>query len=130
MKKYILTEVADLPGDLPGLVAASVLGDRIERSLTTPNDPFKAMMLQAREAFIANQLVLLDADLTSAAGIERARCAQAEAKRYVDMVHWISEALEASGAAEEQMIAEEEDPGVEELKDQLYGSRAKPAPDE
>lgn len=129
MQIYVKEEAAHIESDLPALIAAAELGDRIEKHLTDPKSPFSMMLDRARDEFIAATQALLDADLTTIDGIEQARSLQAKAQRYRDMCAWITDALEAREAAAEAIDDEEEDPAVEELKDQLNGNRSKPAPD-
>ncbi|MEN6302261.1 MAG: hypothetical protein ABFD96_06010 [Armatimonadia bacterium] len=129
MRIYVTEEAAHIDSDLPALIAAAELGDRIERHLRDPKSPFSMMLDRAREEFIAATSALLDADLTTVEGIELARSQQAKALRYKDMCAWITDALEAREAAAEAIDDEEEDPAVEQLKDQLYGNRSKPASD-
>lgn len=129
MKIYVSEEAAHIESDLPALIAAAELGDRIERHLLNPKDPFSMMLDRAREEFMAATQALLDADLTTVEGIEQARSLQAKALRYRDMCAWITDALEAREAAVEALDGDEEDPAVEELKDMLNGNRSKPASD-
>lgn len=129
MKIYVAEEAAHIESDLPALIAAAELGDRIERHLRDPKDPLSMFLDRARDEFIAATHALLDADLTTVEGIELARSQQATALRYRDMCKWITDALEAREAAAEAIDGEEEDAAVEELKDQLNGNRSKPAPD-
>lgn len=129
MKIYVTEEAAHIESDLPALIAAAELGDRIERHLLDPKDPFTLMLDRARDEFIAATQALLDADLTTVEGIEQARSLQAKALRYRDMCAWITDALENREAAVEALDGEEEDAAVEQLKDMLYGSRSKPASD-
>lgn len=129
MKIYVTEEAAHIESDLPALIAAAELGDRIERHLLNPKDPFSMMLDRARDEFIAANHALLEADLTTVEGIEQARSLQATALRYKNMCAWITDALEAREAAAEALDGEEEDAAVEQLKDQLNGNRSKPAPD-
>lgn len=129
MKIYNAEEAAHIESDLQSLIAAAELGDRIERHLTNPKDPFTMFLDRAREEFIAASSALLDADLNTISGIEQAKSLQARALRYRDMCAWISDALEAREAAVEAINDEEEDAAVEQLKDMMNGNRAKPAPD-
>lgn len=129
MKIYVSEEAAHIESDLPALIAAAELGDRIERHLSNPKDPFSMMLDRARQEFIAATHALLDADLTTVEGIEQARSLQAKALRYKDMCAWITDALEAREAAVEALDGEEEDAAVEQLKDLINGNRSKPAPD-
>lgn len=129
MKIYVSEEAAHIESDLPALIAAAELGDRIERHLLNPKDPFTMMLDRARDDFIAASQALLEADLHTSSGIEQARRLQAQALRYRDMCAWITDALEAREAAAEAIDGEEEEAAVEELKDLLNAGRAKPAPD-
>ena len=129
MKIYVAEEAAHIESDLPALIAAAELGDRIEKHLLDPQDPFSMMLDRAREEFIAATHALLGADLTTVEGIEQARSLQATALRYRDMCAWITDALEAREAAAEAIDDEVEEPAVEQLKDQINGNRSKPAPD-
>ena len=129
MKVYVKEEAAHIESDLPALIAAAVLGDRIEKYLTDPKSPFCMMLDRARDEFLAATEALLNADLTTVDGIEQARSLQATALRYRDMCSWISDALEARAAAVEAIDGEEEEPAVEQLKDMLNANRSKPAPD-
>jgi hypothetical protein len=129
MKIYVVEEAAHIESDLPALIAAAELGDRIERHLLDPKDPFSMMLDRARDEFLAATQALLDADLTTVEGIEQARSLQAKALRYRDMCAWITDALENREAAAEALDGEEEDAAVEELKDKLNGNRSKPASD-
>lgn len=129
MKIYVAEEAAHIESDLPALIAAAELGDRIERHLLDPKDPFTMMLDRARDEFIAATHALLEADLTTGPGIEQARSLQAAAQRYRDMCAWITDALENRAAATEAIDSEVEEPAVEQLKDQLNGNRSKPAPD-
>lgn len=129
MKIYVVEEAAHIESDLPALIAAAELGDRIERHLLDPKDPFSMMLDRARDDFIAATQALLDADLTTIDGIEQARSLQAKALRYRDMCAWITDALENREAAVEALDGEEEDAAVEELKDMINVNRSKPAPD-
>lgn len=128
MKKYVMTAAAHVEGDTESLIAMAVLGDNIERALLDRTNPFCMLLDQARDAFLANTILFLDADLHTTAGIELARSQQAEARRYRDMCRWIDDALQKR--AEAHMTAEDEmeDFVTDDLKEQLYGSRAKPAP--
>ena len=129
MKIYVTEEAAHIDSDLGPLIAAAELGDRIERHLLDPKSPFSMMLDRARDDFIAATLALLDADFATRDGIEQARSLQAEARRYRVMCAYITDALENREAAVEALEGEEEDAAVEELKDLLNASRAKPAPD-
>jgi hypothetical protein len=129
MKIYVVEEAAHIESDIPALIAAAELGDRIERHLLDPKDPFSMMLDRARDEFLAANQALLDADLTTVEGIEQARSLQAKALRYRDMCAWITDALENREAAAEALDGEEEDAAVEELKDMLNGNRSKPASD-
>lgn len=129
MKIYVAEEAAHIESDLPALIAAAELGDRIERHLLDSKNPFTLMLDRARDEFIAATQALLDADLTTVEGIEQARSLQAKALRYRDMCAWITDALEAREAAAEAIDDEEEDAAVEELKDMLNANRSKPASD-
>ncbi len=129
MKIYVAEEAAHIESDLPSLIAAAELGDRIERHLLDPKDPFSLMLDRARDEFIAATQALLDVDLHTSDGVEQARSLQATAKRYRDMCAWITDALEERAAAVEELDGEEEEPAVEQLKDMLNGNRSKPAPD-
>lgn len=130
MKIYVTEEAAHLERDLAALIAAAELGDRIEKRLLDPKDPFAMLLDRARSDFMVAVQILINADLESNDGIFEARRAQAQAVRYRDMCQWITDALEEAGGAVEAMAAEaDEDPAVEQLKDQLNGNRAKPAPD-
>lgn len=129
MKIYVAEEAAHIESDLPSLIAAAELGDRIERHLLDPKDPFSMMLDRARDEFIAATQALLEADLQTSSGLEQARRLQAQALRYRDMCAWITDALEEREAAAEAIDGEEEEPAVEELKDILNGNRSKPAPD-
>ena len=129
MKIYVSEEAAHIESDLPALIAAAELGDRIERHLLDPKDPFTLMLDRARDEFMAATQALLDADLTTVEGIEQARSLQAKALRYRDMCAWITDALENREAAAEAINGEEEDAAVEQLKDMLHGNRSKPASD-
>lgn len=129
MKIYIADEAAHTESDLGPLIAAAELGDNIERALTDANSPFSMMLDRARDEFLAATHALLDADLHTSSGLEQARSLQATAQRYRDMCIWITQALEARADAVDDLNGEEEDAAVEELKDILDASRAKPAPD-
>lgn len=126
----------DLPfdEDLPELVAAVVLGEKIERALTDITSPFSMMIAKARAEFIEATLSLIDADkvdLSTANGVAQARSLQAKAHRYLTMCRWISEANADADEAETQIeeADAEGEPAIEELKEQFHGKRAKPAPD-
>lgn len=129
MKIYVAEEAAHIESDLAPLIAAAELGDRIEKYLLDPKNPFAMMLDRARDDFIAATQALLDVDLATRDGIEQARSLQAQAKRYRDMCRYITDALEEREDAAETLEGEEEDAAVEELKDLLNASRAKPAPD-
>lgn len=129
MKIYVTEEAAHIDSDLPALIAAAELGDRIERHLLDPKSPFSMMLDRARADFIAATQALLDVDLATRDGIEQARSLQAQAQRYRDMCSYITDALENREAAVEALDGDEEEAAVEELKDILNASRAKPAPD-
>lgn len=129
MKIYVAEEAAHTESDLGPLIAAAELGDRIERYLLDPKHPVSMMLDRARDEFIAASLALLEADLQTSSGIEQARSLQAQARRYSDMCRWITDALEERADAVDDLNGEEEDAAVEELKDILDASRAKPAPD-
>lgn len=129
MKVYVAEEAAHIDSDLGPLIAAAELGDRIERHLLDPKDPFSMMLERARADFIAATQALLDVDLATRDGVDQARSLQAEARRYRDMCSYITDALESREAAVEALDDEEEEAAVEELKDMLNAARAKPAPD-
>ena len=129
MKIYVAEEAAHIESDLPALIAAAELGDRIERHLLDPKSPFSMMLDRARDEFVTATQALLNADLTTVEGIEQARSLQANALRYRDMCAWITDALEEREAAVEAIDGEQEEPAVEELKDMLNGNRSKPASD-
>ena len=129
MKIYVREEAAHIESDLPALIAAAELGDRIERHLLDAKDPFTMMLDRARDEFIAATQALLDVDLHTSDGIEQALSLQAKANRYRDMCAWITDALEERAAAVEAIDSEEEELAVEELKDMMNGHRSKPAPD-
>ena len=129
MKIYVAEEAAHTESDLGPLIAAAELGDRIERYLVDPKNPVSMMLDRARDEFIAASLALLEADLQTSSGIEQARSLQAQAQRYRDMCRWITDALEERADAVDDLNGAEEDAAVEELKDIIDASRAKPAPD-
>lgn len=130
MKIYMQVEADHRDDMIPAITAMAVLGDNIERALTTPTSPFSAMMERARAEFIAAQTALLHVDLHTKEGMEQARSLQADARRYRDLCAWIVDAFDNREAAEEALVSEEDEDAVEELKDTLYGTaRAKPAPD-
>ena len=126
----ILQEAVHLEDDLLPLVAQATLGDNIERALRDPASPFSAMMDRARSAYLAAVSALIDSDLHTPDGIELARGNQAEARRYQDLCRWIADALEAAGVADDALNANsEDDPEIQQLKDDLNGTRSRPAPD-
>lgn len=129
MKIYVAEEAAHTESDLGPLIAAAELGDHIERYLLDAKSPFSMMLERARDEYIAATQALLDADLQTSSGVDQARSLQAEARRYRDMCIWITQALEARSDAVDDLNGEEEEAAVEELKDILDASRAKPAPD-
>jgi len=129
MKVYVAEEAAHTEGDLGPLIAQAELGDRIERYLLDAKSPFSMMLERARDEFIAATQALLDVDLQTSSGVDQARSLQAEARRYRDMCIWITQALEARADAVDDLNGEEEEAAVEELKDILDASRAKPAQD-
>lgn len=129
MKIYVAEEAAHTESDLGPLIAAAELGDKIERYLLDPKHPVSMMLDRARDEFIAASLALLEADLQTSSGIEQARSLQAQARRYCDMCRWITDALEERADAVDDLNGAEEDAAVEELKDIIDASRAKPAPD-
>jgi hypothetical protein len=129
MKIFKHVPAAHDQGDLGEILAAAELGMRIEQHLLDPRNPFSMFLDRAREEFIAATLSLLDADLATSAGIEQARSLQAKAQRYQTMCAWISDAMEERESAVQAIDGEEEEEAVEQLKDQIYGIRAKPAPD-
>lgn len=129
MKIYVAEEAAHIESDLPALIAAAELGDRIERHLLDRKNPLSMFLANAREEFIAATQALLDADLTTRDGIAQAQRLQAQAQRYRDMCAWITDALEAREAAVEALDGDVEEPAVEALKDMMNGHRSKPAPD-
>lgn len=126
----ILTEAVHLEDDLLPLVAKATLGDRIERALQDHASPFSAMMDRARSEYLAAVSALIFSDLHTTAGIEDAKANQADARRYQDLCRWIADALEEAGAADDALNASaEDDPDIQQLKDDLNGQRSKPAPD-
>jgi hypothetical protein len=129
MKIYNAEEAAHIESDLPSLIAAAELGDRIERHLLDPKDPFTMFLDRARGEFIAATQALLDVDLSTGDGVEQARSLQAKAKRYADMCSWITDAMEERESAVTAIDGDEEDAAVEQLKDMLNGNRSKPASD-
>ncbi len=129
MKIFKEVDVDHRDDEEAGLIAAAVLGDKIERAILNPTNPFGAMMIRARDEFIAAQQALLLADLHTTDGMEQARSLQAQARRYHDMCRWITDAWDDRDEAEELIEGAQEEPAVEELKDIQNGNRAKPAPD-
>ena len=129
MKIYVSEEAAHIESDLPALIAAAELGDRIERHLLNAKDPFSLFLAKARTEFMSAAQLLLDVDLHTEDGVAEARRQQAIATRSRDMCIWITDALEDRAAAVEALEADGEDEAVEQLKDQMNVNRAKPAPD-
>lgn len=130
MKIYREDDAIHHEDDEKPLIAMVALGDAVEQLLTDKMNPFQMMLSRARDAFLDAQISLLDADLNTRAGIERARSAQADARRYRDMCKWIVDCFDAREEAEDHLANGEEEPAVEELKDMIHGERrAKPAPD-
>lgn len=128
-KRYVLVEHQHDPEHLGELVSRIALADNIEQHLAHAETPFAGMMARAREDFIVATLSLLDVELLSADGIEKARILQATANRYRDLCQWIALALDDGKVAAHELDDEEEEPAVEILKDMQYGYRGKPAPD-
>lgn len=134
MKIYQIVQADHVESDVGDIAAAIVLGDNIERALLDRGSPFSMMMEKAREEFIAAILSLADpnqCDLNTEAGIRLARSQQANAQRYRDMCRFIAEALSDAGEADEtaERAEEEGDDAVQQLKEQMNGKRAQPAPD-
>lgn len=136
MKQRAVPLHDDLPieEDLPDLIAEIVLGENIERMLTDPTSPVAHMLERARGEFLEATISLLDADavdMSTAEGLKTARSLQAKAHRYLTMCRWISEANMRANEAEEQLdiTSEEESAAIEHLKEQMNGTRAKPAHD-
>lgn len=129
MKIFAEVEAVHHEDDLRSLITMATLGDAIERAIAQPTSPFSAMLIKAREEFLAAHQSLLDCDLNTTAGIEQARSLQADARRYQDLCRWITDAWDDREQADETLNGGEEEAAVEELKDLADGNRAKPAPD-
>lgn len=126
----------DLPFDdeLEDLVANIALGENIEALLSDVTSPLSMMVAAAREEFVTSTLSLLDADqvdLSTPEGVKQARSLQSKAHRYLMMCRWMTEAHMAAGDAEDiiKIATVEEGEAIEQLKEQTYGKRAKPAHD-
>lgn len=115
--------------DISDLIATVALGDAMERAVQEPTSPFGAMIIKARESFVDAQKALLETDLNTTAGIEQARSLQAEARRYMDLCRWITDAWDDRDQASEALDSGEEEAAVLELMEAQNGQRAKPAPD-
>jgi hypothetical protein len=128
MTKYVMTEAAHVEDDIEGLIAAATLGDNLERALTDPTSPMAAMLDRARDLFLLNITLFLDADLHTTDGLELARSQQAEARRYRDMCRWIGDSLEKREEAQDNLAdLDVEETISDEMKDAYNGQRAKPA---
>lgn len=90
----------DLPEDIDPRIAQA-LGDAILTEALNPKSPFGAMMREARDAFVASIELLIHADLVTRPGLDKARQAQAEARRYFQMCHWIKNHLDQADAADQ-----------------------------
>ena len=111
------------------IVASIELGDRIEQHLKDAKSPFSMFLDRARDHFLVANHQLLEADLQTSDGVKQAQRLQAEAQRYMRMCSWIADAFEGRESAANSMTGEVEEAAVEELKEQIYGKRDKPAPD-
>jgi regulator of protease activity HflC (stomatin/prohibitin superfamily) len=110
-------------------IIAATLGDNIERACTDQTSPLAHLLARSRGEYSAAVLALIDTDLHDAKGISEATRLQAQARRYQDMCHWINDALEAAGQADEILADDVDGEAVEQLKEQMNGKRDKPAPD-
>lgn len=129
MTKYRIVEAVHVEEDMTALAARVALGTDIERVLLDHRSPFAMMMERARNAFIDNITLLIDADLTTTEGVALARSQQAEVLRYRDLCRWIDDSLEQRAEAHEAISdADDEEAMPDELKELYYGERAKPAP--
>lgn len=111
------------------LIAASTLGDNIERLISDRTSPLSMLMARSVKEFSDAILALIEVPLQTAEGLEQAIHLQANARRYRDMCQWLRDGLSDAEAADTELAGEVEDEAVETLKDQLHGKRDKPAPD-
>lgn len=107
-----------LPEEQQDLLLDITVRDEIERALDTKSTPFAEMIGRAKIEFVDAVQSLINADLYSRAGIETAKAAQANIKRYLDLIKWIREAISVGEAAEDQ-IANHSDPEQENTIDGL-----------
>lgn len=81
----------------------AVRGKRVRGDVSNPESATHLLLTTARfEAARALEAVI-DADLTNPAGIEKARTAQSEVLRYMEMAKWLTEAMNAGRQAEIQI---------------------------
>lgn len=107
------------------MIAASTLGDNIERLISDRTSPLSMLLARAATQYSSALLAFLDVPLQTAEGLEQAIHLQAEARRYRDMCQWLKDGLTDAEYADDAMAGEVEDEAVEELKDQLNGKRDK-----
>ena len=110
-------------------LAASTLGDNIERLLRDRASPLSMMMARASAEYTDALLAFVEVPLHTAAGLEQAKLLQAQARRYRDMCSWLRDGLTDAEEVNERLSEEEEEGAVEELKELLHGKREQPAPD-
>jgi hypothetical protein len=95
---------------IPEAIAEDFLAAALGRAMTgilldkRGRDPLSYIVNRAREAAIESLPRYIEADLTTAAGIDSARQAQAELQRYLIMVAWITEATEAGDRAQDRVM--------------------------
>lgn len=126
--RYRIVEPVHVEDDAVALIANVTLGDNIERALLDHRSPFAMMMERAREAFLHNVTLLIDADLNTTEGVALARIQQAEVRRYKEMCQWIDQSLQTRAEAQDERADSEDEEAIpQEVKELHYGDRAKPA---
>lgn len=101
------------------------LGEAIHQALEGNAPIFRAMIDQAREDASEGLKRMVTIDLYTQEGIDRMRSAQAEVRRYFDILRWITMGLnraETASAILDQSYTQDET--VKALKEMMYGADA------
>lgn len=110
------------------LMFQRVAGQSVEAMLENQGSPLVRLVARARADFLDAVHALLGADLSNEAGVTQARSLQAEARRYLDLVRYITAEQEDDTVYETSDLSEEEIEEADQFEDLIHGKRrAKPA---
>lgn len=84
--------------------------------------PFGLVIRRAEAAAVQAVKGLVECDLFTRAGIEKARALQAEARRYRDIAIWLDQELQGVTAEAEELKTPEEQEDLRQANDDFYGA--------